>query len=162
MEETWNVRTYKHIMATKSQIKRIHMLKSRLCIDESTYREMLSSYGVSSSKDLTWQQADKLLKTLEDDAVALDLWKKKPLKFEDCANREDMATPSQIRLIMGLWREDSNLDDKTSQEKLWIFLDTHFKISDVKFLTKTKANSVIHAIRKIKENYKNKSVAAQM
>ena len=29
-------------------------------------------------------------------------------------------------------------------------------------VTKTKANSVIHAIRKIKENYKNKSVAAQM
>ena len=162
MEETWNVRTYKHIMATKSQIKRIHMLKSRLGIDESTYREMLSGYGVSSSKDLNFENAAKLLKILEDDAVTLALWKKIPLKYEDCADRKNMATPSQIRLIMGLWREDSNLDDKTSQEKLWVFLDTHFKVSDVKFLTKERANAVIHAIRKIKEHYKNKSVAAQL
>ena len=150
-------------MATKSQIKRIHMLISRLGIDESTYREMLSSgFGVSSSKNLDYKNADNLLKMLEKDAVTLELWKKLPLKYEDCADRENMATPSQLRLIMGLWREDSNLDDKTSQEKLWVFLDTHFKINDIKFLTKERANAVIHAIRKIKENYKNKSVAAQM
>ena len=147
-------------MATKSQIKRIHMLKSRLGIDESTYREMLSGFGVLSSKEMNYEKANELLKILEFDAIPLGLWEQKPLKYENF-NRENMATPSQLRLIMGLWREDTTDNDHDSQVKLWKFLYRQFKISDITFLTKDKVSAVIHAIKQMKIYYKNKSVAAQ-
>ena len=147
-------------MATKSQIKRIHMLISRLGIDDGTYREMLATYGYTSSKDMDFKHAAELLATLELDAVRLGIWEQKPLKYEEF-NRENMATPSQLRYIMGLWREDSNDNDHDSQVKLWKFLNNKFKISDITFLTKEKARDVIYAITEMKKYYKNKSVAAQ-
>lgn len=137
------------------------MLKSRLGIDESTYREMLSNYGVSSSKNLNFKQAGLLLNTLEDNAVALNLWEKMQLKYEDC-NRENMATPNQLRFIMGLWREDNYNNDKETQKKLRELLSDKLKLEDIKFITKKQATNLIFMIQKIKKYYKEKSVAAQM
>ena len=137
------------------------MLISRLGIDDSTYREMLANYGYTSSKNMEYNQASDLIKRLEADAVALNLWKKLPLKYEDCADREDMATPSQLRYIMGLWREDNYNHDKETLSKLRELLDTKFKLHDTKFLTKKRASDVIFVIKKMKQYYKNKSVAAQ-
>lgn len=142
-------------MASKSQIKRIHMLKSRLGIDESTYREMLSGYGVSSSKDLNFKQAAIFLNKLEDNAVALNLWEKMQLKYEDC-NRENMATPSQLRFIMGLWREDNYNHDQETQKKLRELLSDKIKLEDIKFLSKKQATNVIYMIQKIKKYYQEK------
>ena len=52
-------------MATPSQIKRIHILKSLLGLDDDLYREMLMSFGVCSSKDLTFTEASVMLDILE-------------------------------------------------------------------------------------------------
>ena len=110
------------------------MLISRLGIDDSTYREMLANYGYTSSKNMEYNQASDLIKRLEADAVALNLWKKLPLKYEDCADREDMATPSQLRYIMGLWREDNYNHDKETLSKPIKFL----KFSDIIWINKAK------------------------
>jgi predicted GTPase len=57
-------------MATQSQIKKIHALKSELKLDDREYRSMLESYlspdGIPlwSSKDLSYDQASSLIRTI--------------------------------------------------------------------------------------------------
>ena len=53
-------------MATAYQIKKIHTIKSRLCLDDDLYRDMLMSFGVCSSKNLTYTEALVFTNILEE------------------------------------------------------------------------------------------------
>ena len=44
-------------MATISQIRKIHTLKNILDLDDDLYIEMLMSFGVRSSQELTYTEA---------------------------------------------------------------------------------------------------------
>ena len=44
-------------MATISQIRKIHTLKNVIGLEDDLYREMLMSFGVQSSKNLTYTEA---------------------------------------------------------------------------------------------------------
>ena len=147
-------------MATPSQIKRIHILKSLLGLDDDLYREMLMSFGVCSSKDLTFTEASVMLDILETRAEERNLWKRMPKPYEDLNRDSKMATPPQLRMIKGLWREIWYFDNNEFANKsLRKFLKTKFKVDDINFLTKTKAIKVIQAIKAIKQKLE-KSAAA--
>ena len=147
-------------MATPSQIKRIHILKSLLGLDDDLYREMLMSFGVCSSKDLTFTEASVMLDILETRAEERNLWKRMPKPYEDLNRDSKMATPPQLRMIKGLWREICYFDNNEFANKsLRKFLKTKFKVDDINFLTKTKAIKVIQAIKAIKQKVE-KSAAA--
>ena len=147
-------------MATPSQIKRIHILKSLLGLDDDLYREMLMSFGVCSSKDLTFTEASVMLDILETRAEERNLWKRMPKPYEDLNRDNKMATPPQLRMIKGLWREICYFDNNEFANKsLRKFLKTKFKVDDINFLTKTKAIKVIQAIKAIKQKLE-KSTAA--
>lgn len=147
-------------MATPSQIKRIHILKSLLGLDDDLYREMLMSFGVCSSKDLTFTEASVMLDILETRAEERNLWKRMPKPYEDLNRDSKMATPPQLRMIKGLWREICYFDNNEFANKsLRKFLKTKFKVDDINFLTKTKAIKVIQAIKAIKHKLE-KSAAA--
>ncbi len=147
-------------MATPSQIKRIHILKSLLGLDDDLYREMLMSFGVCSSKDLTFTEASVMLDILETRAEERNLWKRMPKPYEDLNRDSKMATPPQLRMIKGLWREICYFDNNEFANKsLRKFLKTKFKVDDINFLTKTKAIKVIQAIKAIKQKLE-KSAAA--
>lgn len=140
-------------MASASQIRKIHILKNVLCLDDDLYREMLMSFDVQSSKDLTYTEAIIFTEILEDKAVALNRWQKKPKKYEELKRSGKMATQSQLRMIEGLWREICYFDnDDFAKKSLRKFLKSKFKIDDVMFLTKDKASRVIQAISGIKKN----------
>ncbi len=68
---------------------------------------MLMSFDVQSSKDLTYTEAVIFIDILEDRAIALNRWEKKPKKYEDLYRTPKMATQAQLRMIEGLWREIS-------------------------------------------------------
>lgn len=147
-------------MATPSQIKRIHILKSLLGLDDDLYREMLMSFGVCSSKDLTFTEASVMLDILETRAEERNLWKRIPKPYEDLNRDSKMATPPQLRMIKGLWREICYFDNNEFANKsLRKFLKSKFKVDDINFLTKTKAIKVIQAIKAIKQKLE-KSAAA--
>ena len=76
-------------MATTSQIRKIHTLKGLLGLEDDLYRDMLFSFGVCTSKDLTFTEAAVLLDILETKAVERNLWKKQPKKYEDMVNNWD-------------------------------------------------------------------------
>lgn len=141
--------------ATATQIRKIHTLVNVIGLDDDLYREMLMSFGVQSSKNLTYTEAIILTEILEDKAVALNRWQKQPKKYEDLKRTEKMATQSQLRMIEGLWREICYFDnDDFAKKSLRKFLKTKFKIDDVMFLTKNKASKVIQAITGMKKNLK--------
>ena len=147
-------------LATPSQLKRIHILKSLLGLDDDLYREMLMSFGVCSSKDLTFTEASVMLDILETRAEERNLWKRMPKPYEDLNRDSKMATPPQLRMIKGLWREICYFDNNEFANKsLRKFLKTKFKVDDINFLTKTKAIKVIQAIKAIKQKLE-KSAAA--
>lgn len=141
--------------ASISQIKKIHALKNVLGLDEDLYREMLSSFSVQSSIKLTVTQAGNLIDILEAEAVSRNIWIKKQPKYSNLERNDDMATPSQMRMIEGLWREICYIDtDKFAKTSLRKFLKSKFKVDDIMFLTKNKAIKVIQGIKKIKNNLK--------
>ena len=78
-------------MAIISQIRKIHTLKTILGIDDELYREMLMSFGVQTSKDLTYTEAVIFIEILEDKAVALRKWKRLPKKYSDLQRDNKMG-----------------------------------------------------------------------
>ena len=130
-------------------------------MDDETYEEYLLSFGVCSSKELTNAEAKILIDSMKLKAVEIGVWKRKPLKYDNL-DREDMATPAQLRYIEGLWsRGSEDTDPKVRRKKLRAYLQLRFKIDDIMFITKDKANNVINSIKAMQNNYKNKRVAAQ-
>lgn len=138
-------------MATVLQIRQIHTLKNRLGLDDDTYRDMLWSFGVATSTDLTTAEAGILIDILVHKAVLKGVWERKPRKYDDCDCRScDYASPSQLRMIEGLWDEGCYAGDK--KQSLRKFLQNKFKVSDIRFLTKNKASKVIQALQIIQQN----------
>ncbi len=139
------------------QIKMIHTLKNLLGLDDDLYADMLMSFGVQTSKNLTSTEANILISILKQKAVILGLYKPKHKKFEDMRDRENMATPEQLRMIYGLWRNSVYCDNPISVcYTLRRFLRNKFKVDDMAFLTKTTATKVIQAILIIKKRTENK------
>lgn len=147
-------------MASSFQIRKIHILKNILCIDDDLYRDMLMSFGVCTSKDLTFTEGNVLLDILETKAVEKKLWIKRQKKYEEFNRDIKMATPAQMRMIESLWREICYFDnDNFAKKSLRKFLKSKFKVDDIKFLTKVKAVKVIQAISSIKKNLKKRVFA---
>lgn len=138
---------------TKFQIRKIHTLKNLLGIDDNTYRNMLRSFDVTTSKNLTYTEAKIILEILEDNAIKANLWIKRPLKYDDPSRTSYMANGAQRRMIEGLWRELSYEDtDKFAKQSLRTFLRKKFNIEDTAFLTKEKGIKAIQAITRMKKN----------
>lgn len=140
-------------MATAFQIKKIHILKSKLNISDSDYREILFSYNVKSSKDLDYKNAVTLINTLVQDATAQNLWVEPPKKYSKLERVNKMATPPQLRMIEGLWWELSyQRTDEFARKSLRRTLRMKLKIDDIMFLTKKDANKAINIIKAIKRD----------
>ena len=140
-------------MSTYAQIKKIHTLKNVLHLEDDLYVDMLMSFGVQSSKDLTNTEAGIFLEILEEKAVLTNKWEVRNKKYEELKSRdEDMATPAQLRMIEAMWREVCYVDSpEFAKQSLRKFIQNKFKIADIKFLTKKKAVKVIRAISAMKQ-----------
>ncbi len=143
-------------MITKLQIKKIHTLKNVLKMDDDAYNDMLFDFGVETSKDLPFAAAQILIEILEAKAIEMNCWKVKPTKYIDLKRDEKMASPAQLRMLEGVWRDICYFDtDKFAKESLRIFLHKNFHTDDLMFLTKKKASKAIQAIIQIKKNVKS-------
>ena len=124
-------------MVTISQIRKIHTLKSIIGLDDDLYRDMLMSFGVQTSKDLTYVEAVIFLEILEEKAVALNRWKKLPKKYSDLNRSDNMATDAQLRMIEGMWREicyfDNDYFATKSHKRKVVLYDQRSRIYYYKF-----------------------------
>lgn len=149
-------------MATSSQIRKIHTLKNFIGLDDDLYREMLMTFGVQSSKNLTDTEAGIFIEVLEAKDEKFENWVKRPKKYADLYRDENMATQAQLRYIEGLWKEVAYFDDEDFNKKsLRKFLKSKFKIDDIMFLTKAKATKVIQGIKGMKASLEKKNMCGR-
>lgn len=134
-------------MCTPYQIKKIHTLKNILGLEDDLYRDMLASFDVCSSKNLTQAEAQIFIEILQDKANVLK--KNVYKKYDEFEGRdEDMATPRQLRKLEVIWDFISSAEDK--KQHLRSFLKRQFHVDDLRFLKKDRASEIIAVLEKIK------------
>lgn len=134
-------------MSTTYQIKKIHTLKNILGLEDDLYREMLASFDVCNSKNLTQAEAQIFIEILQDKVNALknNIYK----KYDEFEGRDDkMATPAQLRKLEVVWADISSAADKSAA--LRNFLKKQFHVDSLRFLTKQRASQIIAVLEKIK------------
>jgi hypothetical protein len=140
-------------MATAPQIAIIHTLISKLKISDEDYRVMLSSYGMKSSKGLSFQNAKTFIQTL----INMDTGKvyqpsEKPKRFSNLGNREDMAYPEQLRMIEAMWCEVSYAPTiEGKQEAFQKFIKNKWGIERVEWLPRNLVGRVVKTIQAMKQ-----------
>jgi hypothetical protein len=136
---------------SKGQIKKIHALKHALQLSDDDYRKLIyvNFYPATSSKDLLVKQAEVFIENLEGMAIEKGVWTKQvgKLTYEDLGYREGMASPGQLRKIEVMWKNVSKHNGtRVRTRALRNWLQGHFGVSDLRFLTAARANDVIYAL----------------
>lgn len=133
---------------TPLQIKAIHAIKGALGMDDECYRAMLQDVaGATSSKNLSWQQAESVIDDLKRKA-GQESWKKgRTDKYRNLDGRAGMATSAQLRKIEATWDEVSRATDPEQRAKaLRAFIFRVAKVSDIRFLDRPGAGKIINAL----------------
>jgi hypothetical protein len=145
---------------TPMQIKKIHALKNRLGWTDEQYREYLMTEGdgfALSCKDLSEDEAEKLIRKMELAAAAKGVWKRfgsgGVKKYDELGERPGMASPKQLRMIEAMWAEASKYKRNTEarERALRYFLHRIAGVDRLEFLEQGQVQKIIKAIFKMKE-----------
>ena len=141
-------------MATRQQIVIIHTLKSAIGINDDQYREMLSGFGVQSSKFLADAQAKKLIGILQSMKSGKNTAGYQSQRYEHLANREGAyATPKQLRMIEAMWRTTPAVRDN-SIAALNNFIFRIVGISNIEWIWREDVTKIVRAIKAISTGIK--------
>lgn len=112
----------------KAQKAKIHILKSQLKLSDEEYGAALNSYGVSTSKDLSYQQAADLIKELNNLLPKEMRDNHYPLgqangnrKYDELGIRwneqlkQHYATPKQLRMLEAMWMTSQRVEHKSEE-----------------------------------------------
>lgn len=130
---------------SKRQLAVVHIAKKRLHLSEDIYRRaLLKIGGVTSAAELDREGFHALMGYF--DWCGLD-----PSAAEgpDFGARPGMASYAQVELIRMLWREYTR-GAYTGEEELNKWLLPTFKVSSLRFLTKSAAQGAITALKAMK------------
>lgn len=141
-------------MSTTSQRQRIGYMRKLLGLDDDTYYEMLSAYGVKSSKDLSFYQAKEFLNRLRDNGKQSGVFKPKTqyafqkYKHSNLDNRDPlMATPAQLRKVEAMWfRVSTQTTDDARYAALEKFCLRVAGKEKLQFLTKEDVSKLVTAL----------------
>ncbi len=137
---------------TNSQIQKIHTLISVLKWRDEWYRDNLYSYfKVDSSVYLNYAQAKEYIGILEKRALDAGVWKAPKDYYEDLSDREDMATPKQIRMLKAMWKDISTATTAEEREKgLRTMLLRIVKVEDIRFLERKDVSKMVNCFTAMK------------
>lgn len=147
---------------TNSQVKKIHTLVSVLKWKDEWYRDNLySHFRVDSSIYLNYAQAEEYIGILKRQALDAGVWKTPKDYYKDLSDREDMATPGQIRMLKAMWKDISDAATAKEREKGFRgMLLRIVKVEDIRFLERKDVRKMVNcftAMRKQKETSIKKS-----
>ena len=135
-----------------TQVKLIHTLKGALRLDDATYREMLAGrFRKTTSKDLTHSEAADLIREMEAHAVSQGVWRRKEKKYDRFGGRPGFASPKQLRMIEGMWKDVSRA--ATAEDRalaLRHFLLRIVGVEDLRFLEPEHVRKVVNALKTMK------------
>ena len=147
-------------MASKEQVKTIHVLVKALQIEEDVYRAMLEELGVASSKDLSFSQAAALIGRLAANAKSAGVWtpRQAPKRYEHLDIRsEEWASPAQLRLIEGLWNDVSYVPAEERRKALRRFIEERFGFSALEFIPAKGVRRIVQTLEAMKADLERKS-----
>lgn len=143
-------------MSTRNQIIKIHALKGSLNLDDDIYRDILSGYGVKTSKKLTIVKADQLIDDLVIKATAAGVWEKRKPAVKAGHTRK-LADDDQSQMIRGIWIElhQMGVVKDPSEKALAAYVKRMTKIDTLQWLDVKQAQSVIEAMKKWRSRIKD-------
>lgn len=146
-------------MSTPKQRQLIGNLRNKLQMTDEEYRCLLyGMFGVESSKQLTNEEAGRLLNQLMEDGISAGVWKGRPTpqrapekkkKYEDLGNRPGMASPKQLRMIESMWYSVSRAETPEDRARALRSFLSRFDCSDIRFIDKKTASSVITVLQRM-------------
>jgi hypothetical protein len=131
---------------TPGRLKVIHIGKRYMksCVpgfNDDMYRAILKKLGgVDSAKDLDTAGFEAVMEYFASWGFRSD-WTKRTFGY-----RPGMASPGQVQLIRDLWLEFSGSDDEPALNK---WLDRHFHVSALRFVTPDAAQKAITGLRRM-------------
>lgn len=146
-------------MITKGQITKIHLLKQQLGLSDEEYGAALESYGVTTSKDLTYEQAADLIKKLigllpKELRKTFTKDKKTNKKYDELGIRfneklqEHYATPKQLRMIEAMWMASPRVEYKT-EAAFRKFVKRITGVEEIKWLLISDIRKIVKAIKSL-------------
>lgn len=137
-----------------SQIKAIHTIIHKFGLDDEAYRHLLHShYGVTSSKNLTWRQAEELLEHLNGGSTPLTrragprAESRGGLKYTDMDHRPGFASGAQLRLIDAMWNQISKAEGDEAREKaLNSFINRIAHVAGIRMLKSWQVERIVKAL----------------
>jgi len=125
---------------TKRQVSLLHVAKSKLCLDDEAYRNILqNTAGVTTSTALTPKKFEMVLQHF------------KRLGFQQAKStgkrlgyRPGMATPEQVDYIKSLWHTYATKADDRSLDR---WLHHSFGVSSLRFADRAIAGKAIIALK---------------
>ena len=141
-------------MITPEQVKLIHVYKSKLKMPDEDYRERVRFLHGSSTtcKDLTCNQAAELLREMEFIAYMQGDEFVPGRKYEELGQREDMATPKQLRMIEALWKDVSHYKHSAERARALRAFLKRFGVSDMRFISQPSVRAIVAAMKSMKSN----------
>jgi len=136
------------LLSTAKQRQNLGYFRRLLAIEDDLYQDILSEYGVKSSKDLSMEQIKELILRFRRNAEIAGLYNTKSniykQKYNDLAERKGMATPAQLRKIEAMWQGVSRLKNEQDRQKA---LQTMIKKitgkDNIRFLTAIDVRKII-------------------
>ncbi len=115
-------------MLEQSKISLIHVAKSKLNLSEISYRDILASFDVKTSKALNDAQFHQLMKVFKDLGFESDTPKVRgDLNKMTSENGVKLASNAQIGMIRGMWQDKARFKEDESLE--WFVYRITKKIS---------------------------------
>ena len=126
---------------TRDQIVAIHAIKTRTRLEEGSYRGMLQGFGVSTSKDLSRADAERLLRRMRDIPGA-----EKPVSKPSKARADGPYAAKMRAMWISLW--NLGVVEDRSDSALHAFCKRQTGIEHSRFVrSAADASSVIQALK---------------
>ena len=146
-------------LSTPKQRQMIGYFRKLLCLDDETYYNILWSWGVESSKNLSAIEAETFINQLKKKAIGLGRYTPKSqycfqkYKYSNLGERDsNMATASQLRKIEALWFDVSfQPDDISRKNALNTFCKRITGKERLVFLTKRDISKLIKVLENMRE-----------
>lgn len=135
-------------LSSPKQRQKLGFFRKLLNLSEETYQDLLSQFGVDSSKKLTAQQIEEIIVQLKKNAIEQGLYKPKAsflkYKYNNLLGRQNMATPAQLRKIDIMWKNVSRQNnDKDRDKALQVMIKKITGKDSIKFLTPLDVRKII-------------------
>ena len=88
----------------RNQIARVHILRKEIGLSDDDYRALLEGWNAVSSKELTFGEANELIRVLEGLVPGK---RRSGMKYDALGFRDGFASPRQLRMLEAMWAEVS-------------------------------------------------------